>query len=159
MTVNPVKQQIPRMQLPDAILDGETIGYPTDPLSVSGQFQPVVQYPAPGHSKVQILYKYGGAYLGTMNNTNRWVEMYQSDKLPFVVSQSMYFEGEAQFADVILPASTNFERWDIGEWASAGGYGHQLYNQLNHRVIAIQHPCIKPLGESKSDYQIFFKLA
>ena len=159
MTMNPVKQQIPRMLLPDAILEGKTVGYPTDPLSVAGQFLPVVQYPLPGHSPVQILYKYGGAYLGTMNNTNRWIEMYHSEKLPFVVSQSMYFEGETQFADVILPACTNFERWDIGEWASAGGYGHQLYNQLNHRVIALQHPCIEPRGESKSDYQIFFELA
>ena len=108
---------------------------------------------------MQILYKYGGASIGTMTNANRWVEMYRSDKLPMVVSQSIWMEGETKFADIILPACTNFERWDIGEWSSAGGYGHQFYSQLNHRVIVLQHKCIEPLGESKSDYQIYVELA
>ena len=52
-----------------------------------------------------------------MNNTNRHVRMYQSDNLEFVVNQSIWFEGETKFADVILPACTNFERVDICEWA------------------------------------------
>ncbi|HEY5622450.1 MAG TPA: molybdopterin-dependent oxidoreductase, partial [Gammaproteobacteria bacterium] len=103
MSMNPVKQAIPRIQLPEAILEGEAEGYFTDPTSMTGQFLSF-KYPAPGHSKIQILYKYGGASLGTMNNTNRWVRMYRSDKLPFVVSQSIWFEGETKFADVILPA-------------------------------------------------------
>ena len=58
-----------------------------------------------------------------------------------------------------MPACTNFERWDIGEWTSAGGYGHQFYNQVNHRVVTLQAKCAEPLGESKSDYQIFSELA
>ena len=158
MSMNPVKQMIPRILLPEAILNGETVGYHTDPTTMAGQFQSF-KYPAPGYSKIQILYKYGGASLGTMNNTNRWVKMYQSENLPFVVSQSIWFEGETKFADIILPACTNFERDDIGEWASAGGYGHQFYSQCNHRVVALQNKCIEPLGESRSDYQIFLDLA
>ena len=154
MSMNTVKQMIPRLQLPDAILHGEAEGYLTDPTSMTGQFLNF-KYPAPGHSKIQILYKYGGASIGTMNNSNRWVEMYRSENLPFVVSQSIWFEGETKFADVILPACTNFERWDIGEWASAGGYGHQFYNQVNHRTVTLQAKCQEPAGESKSDYQIF----
>jgi len=157
MSMNTVKQAIPRLQLPDAILNGEAEGYFTDPTSMVGQFL-TFKYPTPGHSKIQILYKYGGASIGTMNNSNRWVEMYRSENLPFVVSQSIWFEGETRFADVILPACTNFERWDIGEWASAGGYGHQLYNQVNHRTVTLQAKCQEPAGESKSDYQIFQEL-
>ena len=72
-----------------------------------------------------------------------------------VVNQSIWFEGEAKFADVILPACTNFERTDISEWAGLGGYGHHGQQQLNHRVIVFQAPAIEPLGESKSDYWIF----
>ena len=102
-----------------------------------------------------MLYKYGGSILGTMNNTNRHVRMYQSENLEFVVNQSIWFEGEAKFADVMLPACTNFERTDISEWAGLGGYGHHGQQQLNHRVIIFQAPAIKPLGESKSDYWIF----
>lgn len=157
MSMNPVKQAIPRLQLPDAILNGEAEGYFTDPTSMAGQFLNF-KYPAPGYAKIQILYKYGGAGIGTMNNSNRWIEMYRSENLPFVVSQSIWFEGETKFADVILPACTNFERWDIGEWASAGGYGHQFYNQVNHRTVALQAKCQEPAGESKSDYQIFQEL-
>lgn len=157
MSMNTVKQAIPRLQLPDAILNGEAEGYFTDPTSMTGQFFDF-KYPAPGHSKIQLLYKYGGASIGTMNNSNRWVKMYRSENLPCVVSQSIWFEGETKFADVILPACTNFERWDIGEWASAGGYGHQFYNQVNHRTITLQAKCQEPAGESKSDYQIFQEL-
>lgn len=158
LSMNTSKQAIPRIHLPEAILNGETEGYFTDPTSIQGQFLNF-KYPAPGHSKIQILYKYGGASLGTMNNTNRWVKMYQSENLPFVVSQSIWNEGETKFADIILPACTNFEREDIGEWTAAGGYGHQFYNQVNHRTVTMQHKCIEPLGESKSDYQIFYELA
>ncbi|MGD0026506.1 MAG: molybdopterin dinucleotide binding domain-containing protein, partial [Xanthobacteraceae bacterium] len=89
------------------------------------------------------------------NNTNRWVKMYQSPNLEFVVNQSIWFEGEAKFAGVILPACTNFERTDISEWAGLGGYGHHGQQQLNHRVVIFQAPAIKPLGESRSDFWIF----
>ena len=79
--------------------------------------------------------------------------------LEFVVNQSIWFEGEAKFADLILPACTNFERVDISEWAGLGGYGHHGQQQLNHRVIVFQAPAIAPLGESKSDYWIFNEIA
>jgi len=90
-----------------------------------------------------------------MNETNRYVKAYQTDRLPFVVNQSVWFEGEAKFADIILPACTNFERWDISEFANCSGYIPDSYSQVNHRVISLQKKCIEPLGESKSDYEIF----
>jgi trimethylamine-N-oxide reductase (cytochrome c) len=85
--------------------------------------------------------------------------MYQSDNLEFVVNQSIWFEGEAKFADIILPACTNFERVDISEWAGLGGYGHHGQQQLNHRVIILQSKAIEPLGESRSDFWIFNEIA
>jgi len=61
---------------------------------------------------------------------------------------------------VILPACTVFERWDIGEWYNVGpGYVHHMYSMNNHRVISLQHKCIEPRGESKSDYDIFLAIA
>jgi len=158
LTMNPCKQMIPRQFLPEAIINGEVVGYPTDPMSIRNQFIPFT-YPLAGHSRIQMLYKYGGASIGTMTESNRWIRMYQSENLPFVVSQSIWLEGETKFADVILPACTNFERWDIGEWAGCGGYGYMFPSQLNHRVVVMQHPCIKPLGESRSDFEIFRDLA
>ena len=156
-TMNSNGQQIPRIWLPEAIADGKAEGYRWVGKSIEHQFGKFM-YPAPGHSPVTMLYKYGGSILGTMNNTNRHVRMYQSDNLEFVVNQSIWFEGEAKFADVILPACTNFERTDISEWAGLGGYGHHGQQQLNHRVIIFQAPAIKPLGELKSDYWIFTEI-
>ncbi len=86
--------------------------------------------------------------------------MYQHENLKFVVNQSVWKEGETPFSDVILPACTVFERWDIGEWYNVGpGYVHHMYSMNNHRVISMQHKCIEPLGESKSDYDIFLAIA
>ena len=147
-------QRIPRLSTPEAIVDGKAEGYPWIGKSIEHQFAKFA-YPAPGQAPVKMMFKYGGSILATMNNTNRWVRMYQSDALEFVVNQSIWFEGEAKFADVILPACTNFERVDISEWAGLGGYGHHGQQQLNHRVIIFQAPAIKPLGKSKSDFWIF----
>ena len=158
LTKNTVTQRIARLWLPEAILEGRAKGYLWDGVSTEAQFEDFT-YPKPGFAKVAMLYRYGASYFGIMSNNNRYVEMYQSPKLEFVVNQTVWFEGEAKFADVILPACTNFERHDISEFANLGGYAHHSQQQLNHRVIVFQHKCIEPLGESKSDYEIFLELA
>ena len=157
-TMNTPTQKIPRLKLPDAVLDGHAEGYAWDGKSIEAQFNKIV-YPKPGHARIAMLYKYGGSIFGTMSDTNRHVQMYRSPKLEFVVNQSIWREGETAFADVILPACTNLERTDISEWAGLGGYAHHGQQQLNHRVIVFQHKCIEPLGESRSDYDIFNALA
>jgi len=157
-TMNTVYQRVPRLRIPEAILEGRTSGYPTDPKTIEGQFLKF-EYPAPGNSPVKLYYKYGGSHFGTMNDTNRYAKAYRSENLECVVNQSIWFEGEARFADILLPACTSFERWDIGEFANCGGYIQHSFNQCNHRVAVLQHKCIEPLGESKSDFQIFLDIA
>ena len=154
LTVNPVRQLVPRQQFADAIVHGHAQGYLWDGLASELQFAPF-SYPMPGYSRIHMIYKYGGSFFSTMTESNRMVEAYRHDSIECVVNQSIWMEGETQFADVILPACTAFERYDIGEWASGGGYLQHGFNGVNHRVIALQHKCIEPLGESKSDYQIF----
>lgn len=158
LSMNTVSQAVPRLKIPEAIMEGKCDGYPTDSKTIEGQFMKFA-YPAPGHSRVKIYYKYGGSHIGTMVDTNRYVKMYRTEELEFVVNQSIWFEGEAKFADIILPACTNFERWDISEFANCGGYIQHAFTQCNHRVVVMQHKCIEPLGESKSDFQIFLELA
>ncbi len=126
--------------------------------SIEQQFTKFV-YPMPGHSEVKMFYRYGGAFLSTMTETNRWVRMYQSPKLEFVVNQDCWFSTETKLADVILPACTNLERNDIGEYASSGGYSQHASGSANHRIIIYQQKCVEPEGESKSDYDIFCGLA
>ena len=157
-TVNTVLQQVPRLRIPEAILEGKTYGYPVNSMTIEAQFQRF-EYPAAGYSPIKMYYKYGGSHFGTMAETNRYARMYRSDNLEFVVNQSIWFEGEAKFADIILPACTNFERMDMSEFSNCGGYIQHSFTQCNHRVILMQHKCIEPLGESKSDFQIFLDLA
>ncbi|SHI95666.1 molybdopterin-dependent oxidoreductase [Parasporobacterium paucivorans] len=145
-----------RMRLPECVLDDEVEWYGRGFVGASQEQQfHKYTYPAAGYSRIQMLYKYGGPHIGTMGEGNRYARMYRTKRLPFVVSQSIWMEGEVPFADIILPACTNFERWDIGEWCSNSGYNPDSHNQCNHRVIMLQQKCINPVGESKSDYEIF----
>ncbi|HJX02964.1 MAG TPA: molybdopterin-dependent oxidoreductase [Dehalococcoidia bacterium] len=158
--VNSVKQRLYRLLLPEAILNPpvEWVGEGFCGNSLDQQFIPY-KYPLSGCSEVKMFYRYGGAFIATMTDTNRWVKMYQSPKLEFVVNQDCWWCTETRFADVILPACTNLERNDIGEWASAGGYSTHGSATNSHRVIVYQQKCIDPVGESRSDYDIFCGLA
>lgn len=159
--VNPVKQHIMRLLVPEAILNPPIYFKGEDGFScraLEAQFSDNV-YPMPGCSEVKMFYRYGGSFIGTMTGTNRWVKMYQSPKLEFIANQSIWMDPETSMADVILPACTNFEREDIAEWANAGGYGYHLTSACNHRIIVYQNKCIEPLYESKPDYEILSLLA
>ena len=158
MTVNSVKQRIPRLKLADAILDGKCEGNVMAVDSVTGQFEKHI-YPAEGYAPVEMLYRYGSSYTATIGDSNRLIEAFRSPRLKFIVNQSIWKNNETVFADVILPACTNYERWDIGEWANPGALVFHAQSQLNHRVVAMQHKCIEPVGESRSDYEIFFALS
>jgi anaerobic selenocysteine-containing dehydrogenase len=149
-----------RLRIPEAILDGhsEWRGKGFCGSSIQAQFHKY-EFPGPGYAGVKMLYRYGGSFIGTMTETNRYVKMYRTEKLPCAVSQNIWFEGETKFADIILPACTNFERWDISEFANCSGYIPHSFTQCNHRVISLQMKCIEPEGESKSDYDIFAALA
>ena len=157
-SVNSNTQAIPRIRIPEAIINKETEAHIAGVYSQNSQF-PTLKYPLPGHNPVKMYYKFGGSHIGTQPESNRFVKMYRCDSLEFVVNQSIWMEGETRFADVILPACTNFERWDIAETANCGGYIEKAYLQNNYRVIHMQHKCIEPLGESKADFEIYSELA
>ena len=84
-------------------------------MSQEAQFAPF-SYPMPGYSPIHMIYRYGGSAFSTVTKSGRWVDAYRHESIEFVVNQSIWMEGEAQFADIILPACTSLERWDIGEW-------------------------------------------
>ena len=153
-TINPVKQMIPRQRFAEAIVEGKSVGYMWDGSSMEAQMAPY-EYPLPGYSKIHMIYRYGNSTFGTINDSTRFIESYRHPSIECVVNQSVWFEGDARYADIILPACTSVERDDIGEWANCGGYIHHNHAQVNHRMVVMQHKCIEPLGESKSDYQIF----
>lgn len=160
LPMNSTKQRLWRLTLPDAVLNPPVSWYGEGfcGQSLEQQFKHF-KYPLPGCSEIKLFYRYGGSFMGTMCDTNKWVRMYQSPKLEFVINQDIWYNSETRMADVILPACSNFERDDVGEWAAAGGYTVHASNGCNFRVIVRQQKCIEPLWESKSDYEIFTLLA
>lgn len=157
LSKNIIKQTIPQERLAEAITQGECEMYPWDGASLEAQFQKF-DYPAPGYSRVHMLYRYGASFFGTTTDSSRLLGMYRHPSIEFAVCQSIWQEGEVQFADIVLPACTNLERYDISEVAGCAGYIHHNQNQMNHRMVVMQHKCIEPLGESKSDFQIFLDI-
>jgi trimethylamine-N-oxide reductase (cytochrome c) len=159
--INPVNQHLYRIMVPEAILNPPIHFLGEDGFSgrsLDAQFTENT-YPLQGYNEVRMMYRYGGSFIGTMTNTNRWIQMYQSPKLEFVVNQNIWNDPETRMADIILPACTNLERNDIGEWANAGSYGGNLTSACNHRIIVYMKKCIEPLYESKPDYEILTLLA
>jgi trimethylamine-N-oxide reductase (cytochrome c) len=161
--VNPVRQKILRLLLPEAFLTSGPLrwrGEGFNGSSVEQQFK-LYEYPLPppDGAPLKMLYRCGASYIATMPDGNRWVKMYQSPNMEFAVCQTPWFEEEAQFADVVLPVCTSYERDDIGEFYNIAGYSRDSYVGVNHRTIVYQRKCIEPLGESKSDYEIFAMLA
>ncbi|MGA2263791.1 MAG: molybdopterin dinucleotide binding domain-containing protein, partial [Acidobacteriota bacterium] len=155
-----IRQRVNRAAFPECVMDPPqkyrgVYGFYGQ--SAQQQFEPIT-FPFAGYSTIKMVYRQGGSYIGTMINTNRWARMYRHPNVEFFVDQTMFNEPEAPFADIIFPVCTNFERYDIAEWAKISGYSRQMA-PTNARVIVLQQKCIEPLGESKSDYQIFTLLA
>ncbi len=136
-------QTVPRLRIPEAMRH-ETVEWRGKGFCgshIESQFQKY-DYPAQGYPQVEMYYRYGGSFFGTMTETNRYVTAYREGKIPFVVNQAIWFEGETKFADIILPACTNFERWDISEAANCSGYisdSYQYHEPPRHRVPAEVH--------------------
>ena len=160
--VNSVQQVLYRTNLPDAVLDGhyEWLGEGFCGGGLDFEFTRHV-YPRPGCSEVHMFWRYGGSFMGTMLDTNKWVKMYKSPKLEFVVNQDIHLNPEGRMADVILPACTNLERVDIGEVGNSGNGGYCSHSQTGNswQVIVYQDKAIEPLWDSRSDFWIFAQVA
>jgi anaerobic selenocysteine-containing dehydrogenase len=132
----PTKQRLWRLTLPEAILNPPVSWYGEGfcGQSLEQQFKHF-DLSHGGVFRIKLWYRYGGSFMGTMSDTTKWVRMYQSPKLEFVVNQDIWFNSETRMADVILPACTNFERDDVGEWAACGGYTVHASSGCNYRVV------------------------
>lgn len=154
VTMSSASHRIPRERTAEAVTQGKASCFVWDGSSIEGQFAEQT-FPGAGLSRPHMIYQYGASSFGTTMDSSRLIAMYRDPSVDLVVSQSIWREGEARFADVILPACTVIERPDISEVCGCAGFAHHNQNQINHRMVVMQHKCIEPLGESKSDYRIF----
>ncbi|MBI4742602.1 MAG: molybdopterin-dependent oxidoreductase [Betaproteobacteria bacterium] len=94
---------------------------------------------------IRAIFWHGSDWFNQLTNINKGIEAIK--KLELVVCSDSTITPSALWADVLLPAATHFERHDVGlPWYKGHYYIHRP------KVIA-------PLGEAKTDFQIYTELA
>ncbi len=94
---------------------------------------------------IRAIWWHGSDWFNQLTNINKEIEAIQ--KLDLVVCQDSTITPSGIWADVLLPVGTHFERHDVAlPWYKGHYYIHRP-------------KVIEPLGESKSDFQIFTELA
>ena len=88
----------------------------------------------------------GGNPFSHHQDRNKLIKAWQKPEV--VVVQEPFWTTTARFADIVLPATTSFERNDIEQ---CGDYSRQF--------IIPMHKLVEPVGESKNDYEISAALA
>ena len=119
LTMNPVQQMVPRQRLPEAIMDGLRQGLSPGTASPTKASSSSTNIPRRATRDPHALSIRRLALRHHRPKPAAMIEMYRHEKWSMVVNQSIWIEGEAKFADVILPACTEFERWDISEFANS----------------------------------------
>lgn len=83
-------------------------------------------------------------------DVNRTKELLEDDtKCEFIIVVDHQYTPSAQFADILLPATTNFEEADVIPGGSSGDMGYLIMGQK----------VIEPLHEAKTGYEICTELA
>ena len=95
--------------------------------------------------KIKMMFVYNSNPLATLPNQGLVRKGFSREDL-FTVVHDLFMTDTADFADIVLPATTFFEHFDINT-----SYMHQ-YLSLNEKAI-------EPLGEAKSNSDLFRALA
>ena len=94
---------------------------------------------------IKAIFWQGSDWFNQLTNINK--EIAAIKKLELVVCMDSTITPSAQWADVLLPIATHFERHDVGlPWYKGHYYIHRP-------------KVIEPLGESRTDFQVFTELA
>lgn len=141
-------QYILRTLIPEAILNPPVSWYsgPIWAATASDQFVKRT-FPKPGQPGIRMIYSDTASNITNWNTSNKWVKAFRSPNVEFYAVQHPWLQNDCMFADIILPVNTPVEREDI------------FYIPLNYSVLVHMAKCIEPLGESKSDLEIYAMLA
>jgi anaerobic selenocysteine-containing dehydrogenase len=104
--------------------------------------QALLEYQDP---PIKMLFVYNCNPLATMPDQNRVLQGLQRDDL-FTVVFDQVFTDTARYADVVLPATTFLENYDIAK----------SYGPISLQLV---RPVIEPVGESRPNAEVFSELA
>ncbi|MEM7254718.1 MAG: molybdopterin guanine dinucleotide-containing S/N-oxide reductase [Pseudomonadota bacterium] len=127
---NPTNSVIPVARIADMLLN------PGAPYQFNGKD---LRYP-----DIRLVYWCGGNPFHHHQDLNRLVQAWQRPET--IVVNEIWWTATARQADIVLPATTTLERNDIG--ASS-----------RDRFVLAMHQAVEPVGDAKSDYDIFTGLA
>lgn len=94
---------------------------------------------------IRALYVFNSNPAAVAPNTNRVLRGLAREDL-FTVVHEIFLTDTARYADIVLPATTQFEHWDL----------HKAYG---HLYISLNRPVMPPLAEAKSNWDVFRLLA
>jgi trimethylamine-N-oxide reductase (cytochrome c) len=156
------KQFIPRCMVHLAILEGKAEWYGLHCFSTrqqpdaNGFRQPTnwaqfekMSYPRPGMSRVHMVWTSSPCNATCWNHSNLFMDALCDASIETVVAQHPWLENDCYFADIILPVLTKHEMSDIGNDMSSGVF----------QSVYLEEPCIDPLGESVSDFDVCVRIA
>jgi trimethylamine-N-oxide reductase (cytochrome c) len=98
------------------------------------------------YADIKMVWWAGGNPMHHHQDRNTMVKAWQKPQV--IINQDPFWTASSRMADIVLPATTEIERNDIAAVGSKSGAG----------IIAIKQG-IKPVAESKNDYDIFKDLA
>lgn len=136
---NPVKASIPVFLWTEAVVRGREMTPTTDGIRGVERLD----------NNIKLIYAVASNVLVNQHgNVNRTVQILRDETLvEFIVVQDNFLTPSGRFADIVLPACTQFETWGV---AVGSRYGDELL---------FAPKLVEPLGESKSDYRICAELA
>jgi len=135
---NPVKAAIPVFLWTEAVLRGKAMTRAEGLLGVERL-----------DNDIKLIYAVAtNCLINQHADVNRSAEILRDEsKVEFLVVQDNFLTPTARFADILLPACTQFETWGVEEgWK----YGDE---------VILQPKLVEPPGECKSDYRICTELA
>ena len=122
---NPTDSKVAAPQLADLLAQGKAGGYPAD---------------------IKLIYSCGGDLFNQCPNATKIAQ--SLDGVEFIVGQDHFLTPTTRHADIVLPATTFWERNDVHTpWAGAGHYA------------IFMRQAIQPMHECRHDIDIFADLA
>lgn len=143
---------IPKTLIPQAIMANEPFSWYAMPAAgtlTSTQFEQYTFPPREGYPYIHMIWTDTPCWSTCWNGGNSFINALRFDGLDFVLAQHPWLENDCLFADMILPVNTKYEEEDIAHEADWGG-PNALYHEAQ---------CIKPLGESMSDWEVVSAIA
>jgi trimethylamine-N-oxide reductase (cytochrome c) len=155
MTVNRIaKQIIPKTLIQEAILNPPVSFWGSGAIRAAVEDQFIkYTYPLPkeeGGTEIHMIWTDTPCRTTCWNDGMQTVEAFRSPKIECVVAQHPWLENDCLLADIILPGNTTLEVEDI---VPNTRYGVELLS------VGLQRQAVKPIGESKSDYEIVLEVA